>query len=245
MTRNLAITALFFALTMIALAFAVPAFAADPNLKAQALAPVVKINQSCSGTIISSDTDKDGKVKTQILTAKHCINGDGGKLNIEITDRGKPIKDINVWYDNDRSDYKADLALITLRDTETVYPIATIANEELAEAGDDVWVVGYPRGLSKTITEGLYTGYEMIGKDTYVRATPGATGGNSGGALFQKNGDNYEQIGVTSRGFPDAPFMTYHVPLKEIQEFLRLKPTKVTVTLSPTFDLPKTPPIGE
>ena len=106
-------------------------------------------------------------------------------------------------------------------------------------------VVGYPRGLSKTITEGLFTGYEMLGKETYVRATPGATGGNSGGALFQKNGDNYEQIGVTSRGFPDAPFMTYHVPLKEIQEFLRLKPTKVTVTLSPTMELPKTPPIGE
>lgn len=245
MTRNLAIVALFVALTMIALAFAIPAFAADPNLKTQALAPVVKINQNCSGTIISSDADKDGKVKTQILTAKHCIKGDGGQLNIEFTERGKPIKDINVWYDNDRSDYKADLAVITLRDTETVYPVAIIANEEMVEAGDDVWVVGYPRGLSKTITEGLFTGYEMLGKETYVRATPGATGGNSGGALFQKNGDNYEQIGVTSGGFPDAPFMTYHVPLKEIQEFLRLKPTKVTVTLSPFMELPTTPPIGE
>lgn len=222
-----------------------PTLAADPNLKTQALAPVVKINQNCSGTIISSEADKDGKVKTQILTAKHCIRGDGGQLNIETTERGKPIKDVNVWYDNDREDYKTDLAVITLRDTETVYPVAIIASEELAEAGDDVWVVGYPRGLSKTITEGLYTGYEMLGKETYVRATPGATGGNSGGALFQKNGDNYEQIGVTSRGFPDAPFMTYHVPLKEIQEFLRLKPTKVTVTLSPTMELPKTPPIGE
>lgn len=222
-----------------------PALAADPNLKTQALDPVIKINQNCSGTIISSAADKDGKVKTQILTAKHCIKGDGGQLNIEITERGKPIKDVNVWYDNDRSDYRSDLAVVTLRDTETVYPVAIIASEELVEAGDDVWVVGYPRGLSKTITEGLYTGYEMLGKETYVRATPGATGGNSGGALFQKNGDNYEQIGVTSRGFPDAPFMTYHVPLKEIQEFLRIKPTKVTVILSPALELPKSPPIGK
>lgn len=245
MTRNLAIVALFFALTMIALAFAIPAFAADPNLKAQALAPVVKINQSCSGTIISSDTDKDGKVKTQILTAKHCIKGKSGQLNIETTERGKPIKDVNVWYDNDREDYKTDLAVVTLRDTETVYPVATIAAEELVELGDDVVVVGYPRAMIKTVTRGMFSGYQMVNDATLYRATPAVTYGNSGGALFQKNGDSFELIGVTSMKYQDSEFMNLFVPLKEIQEFLRLKPTKVTVTLSPTFDLPKTPPIGE
>ena len=245
MTRNLAIVALFFALTMIALAFAIPAFAADPNLKTQALAPVVKINQSCSGTIISSDADKDGKVKTQILTAKHCIKGKHGQLNIETTERGKPIKDVNVWYDNDREDYKTDLAVITLRDTETVYPVATIAAEELVELGDEVVVVGYPRALIKTVTRGLFSGYQVINDATVYRATAALTYGNSGGALFQKNGENFELIGVTSMKYRDSEFMNMFVPLQEIQEFLRLKPTKVTVTLPPLMDYPTTPPIGE
>jgi len=245
MTRNLAIVALFFALTMIALAFAIPAFAADTNLKTQAIAPVVKINQSCSGTIISSEADKDGKVKTQILTAKHCIKGKYGQLNIETTERGKPIKDVNVWYDNDREDYKTDLAVITLRDTETVYPVATIAGAEMVELGDEVVVVGYPRALIKTVTRGLFSGYQVIDDATLYRATAAMTYGNSGGALFQKNGETYELIGVTSMKYRDSEFMNLFVPLKEIQEFLRLKPTKVTVTLSPTFDLPASPPIGE
>lgn len=222
-----------------------PALAAEPNLKAQALDPVIKINQSCSGTIISSEADKDGKGKTQILTAKHCMKGDEGQLNIEFTERGKPIKEINVWYDKDREDYKADLALITLRDAETVYPVAAIANEEAVELGDDVVVVGYPRALIKTVTFGVFTGYQVIDKNTYARATPPMTYGNSGGALFQKNGDAYELIGVTSMKYRDSEFMNLFVPLKEIQEFLRIKPTKVTVTLSPALELPKEAPIGD
>jgi S1-C subfamily serine protease len=245
MTRNLTVYAILAALVMMALAFSVPAFAADVNLKSQAIAPVVKINQSCSGTIISSIADSDGKVKTQILTAKHCIKGKNGQLNIEVTERGKPIKDINVWYDNDREDYKTDLALITLRDTETVYSAATVGNNELVELGDEIVVVGYPRALIKTITRGLFTGYQVLNDATLYRATAPLTYGNSGGALFQKNGDNYELIGVTSMKYTDSEFMNLFVPLKEIQEFLRMKPTKVTVTLSPALELPKSPPIGE
>jgi S1-C subfamily serine protease len=242
---HLLLMALSAALIMICAAFAIPAFAADLNLKTQAIDPVVKINQSCSGTIISSESDKDGKVKTKILTAKHCIKGNHGQLNIEITERGKPIKDVNVWYDNDREDYKTDLAVITLRDTETVYPVATIAADELVELGDEVVVVGYPRALIKTITRGLFTGYQVLNDATLYRATAPLTYGNSGGAMFQKNGDNYELIGVTSMKYTDSEFMNLFVPLKEIQEFLRMKPTKVTVTLSPPLELPKSPPIGE
>ena len=243
--RNLAILAVIAMSVFAFFLLKFPAFAAEPNLKTQALAPVVKINQSCSGTIISSEADKDGKVKTQILTAKHCIKGKYGQLNIETTERGRPIKDVNVWYDNDREDYKTDLAVVTLRDTETVYPVATIAAEELVELGDEVVVVGYPRALIKTVTRGLFSGYQVINDATVYRATAALTYGNSGGALFQKNGDNFELIGVTSMKYRDSEFMNMFVPLQEIQEFLRLKPTKVTVTLSPALELPKSPPIGE
>jgi S1-C subfamily serine protease len=243
MTRNLTFYAVLAAVTMMALAFAVPAFAG--GLKTQALDPVIKINQSCSGTIISSKANATGKVKTQILTAKHCMKGKEGQLNIEFTERGKPIKDVNVWYDKDREDYKSDLAVITLRDTETIYPTATIASDELVELGDEVVVVGFPKALIKTMTRGLFTGYQEIEGDPYYRATASVTGGNSGGALFQKNGDKFELIGVTSMKYRDSEFMNLFVPLQEIQEFLRIKPTSVTVTLPPLMDYPTTPPIGE
>lgn len=245
MKRILPIAALSVALIMFAVAFAIPAFAADPKLKAQAIEPVVKINQNCSGTIISSDKGDDGKVKTQILTAKHCIKGSDGQLNIEVTDRGRPIYDKNIWYDVDRKSSSDDIALITLRDTGTVYPSATIANDELVELGDEVYVIGFPRALVKTLTRGLFSGYQEIKGVTLYRATPAMTFGNSGGALFQKNGDNFELIGVTSMKYGDSEFMNLFVPLKEIQEFLRIKPTVVVVTIPATIELPKTPPIIE
>jgi S1-C subfamily serine protease len=242
---HLLLMALAAALIMICAAFAIPAFAADLNLKAQAIDPVVKINQSCSGTIISSIADDAGKVKTQILTAKHCIKGKNGQLNIETTERGKPIKDVNVWYDNDREDYKTDLAVITLRDTETIYPVATIASDELVDLGSDIVVVGYPRALIKTVTKGLFSGYQELDDATLYRATAPLTYGNSGGALFQQNGDNFELIGVVSMKYRDSEFMNLFVPLKEIQEFLRIKPMDITITLPPLMEYPTTPPIGQ
>lgn len=245
MTRTLMIAALSAALLMFLLALSIPVFAADANLKTQAIEPVVKINQSCSGTIISSDKDADGKVKTQILTVKHCIKGKEGQFNIEVTERGKPIKDVNVWYDNDREDYKTDLAVITLRDTETVYPVAIIANDELVELGDEVFVVGFPKALIKTVTRGLFSGYQELKGTTLYRATAPLTFGNSGGALFQKNGDDFELIGVTSMKYGDSEFMNMFVPLKEIQEFLRIKPTRVVVSIPPALTLPDSPPLGE
>lgn len=220
-----------------------PALAAEPNMKSQMIEPVVKINQNCSGTIISSDKDGDGKVKTQILTAKHCISDDAGQLNIEVTDRGKPIYDKNIWYDLDRKDYKSDIAVITLRDVETIYPSATIAIEELVEMGDEVFVVGFPRAGIKTITRGLFSGFDMMDDKPLYRATPALTFGNSGGALFQRNGDSYELIGVTSMKYRDSEFMNMFVPLQEIREFLRLKSTRVVITLPATMELPKSPPI--
>jgi S1-C subfamily serine protease len=235
----------FLAFALLSLAMAFPAHAVDPNLKAQAIEPVVKINQNCSGTIITSEADADGKVKTQILTAKHCIKGKEGTFNIEVTDRGKPIYDKNVWYDLDRSDPKHDISVITLRDTETVYPAATIAAAELVELGDEVYVVGFPMAQVKTITHGMFTGYRIVEDRPHYRATAALTFGNSGGALFQKNGDGFELIGVTSMKARDSEFMNLFVPLQEIRDFLRIKPVDVVVRLPALPKLPSTPPIGE
>lgn len=234
------------ALAVIAfLALTFPALAVDANLKTQAIEPVVKINQNCSGTIVSSEADATGKVKTQILTAKHCMKGKEGVLNIEFRDRGRPIRDVNVWYDLDRSSFKDDLSVVTLRDIETVYPAAIIANEERVELGTEVYVIGFPRATIKTLTRGLFSGYQIIDERPLYRATPAMTYGNSGGALFQKNGDNYELIGVTSMKYRDSEFMNLFVPLHEIQEFLRIKPVDVTITLPPLPSLPDSAPIGD
>lgn len=205
------------------------------RVNASELDAVVKIDQSCSGTIVSSEK-RNNEIETQILTAKHCVDKNGGQLNIEFTDRGKPVYDKNVYYDVLRKDFKSDLALITLRDNETVYPVIKIAEKLTVDFGDTVYAVGYPLGLIKTITNGTYNGYQYYKDHSYIRASAAVTFGNSGGALLQKNENGFEQIGVTSMKANGSEFLNFFVPLKEIREFLRLSETKAEIFLPP---LPK------
>lgn len=226
--------------------FPAAASAADQRFKDQMLAPLVKINQDCSASIISSEKNADGKVTTQLLTAKHCVT-DEGVVNIEMfDDDGLLVESRNVWFDKDRVDYRADLGLLTLRDKTNVYPTVIIADHLVAEQGDRVWAVGFPFGETKSVTEGLFNGIQRVkfpdAFNTFYRSTPPVSPGNSGGALFQKNGDNYEQIGVTSAGIPKIDHSGIFVRLNEIQKFLRIKPVVIEISIPATMTLPEGAP---
>lgn len=238
MNRFVTFLCLFCAAIMIGLAlYVASASAADKSFKDQMLAPVVKLNGNCSGVIVKSEKTGD-KVKTTVLTAKHCVADESeGVLNFEVTERGKPIYEKLVWYDVDRRDSKPDLATLFLRDTESVYPVAFVGEKTVAETGDEVHVVGYSLGKIQNVTRGLFTGYQYMDKQSYIQASPDATFGNSGGALFQKNGDRYELIGITSMRYRDNTFMGLFVPLEEIRAFLRMGASTVTVPLPPLPDL--------
>jgi S1-C subfamily serine protease len=91
---------------------------------------------------------------------------------------------------------------------------------------DEIVLVGYPRGIGKTIRYGhIITKKSWIAPwignfpiDTYQISTP-AYPGNSGSPLVNKRG---EVVGVLFAGHPYYPLEPFMVPLEAIQSFLLL-----------------------
>jgi S1-C subfamily serine protease len=198
----------------------------------QAIEPVVQLARNCSGVVL----DTSGTV-TYIVTANHCVEGEqSGYVNIDVkaeftqpvskkSRKGALIETKQLVYDVIRRDSTNDLAVLRLRKEGLELDGAVIAQEDPTE-GDQVWAIGYPLGLTRTVTEGYYGGFMSLapdmsfddfgnGRDVY-RATPPIYGGNSGGGLFIKDGDEYKLVGIS-----DAAVMSFFVagfynPQKEV-----------------------------
>lgn len=199
------------------------------SVKTDMLDPVVKINDNCSAEGVNTPEGK------RLLTAAHCATNKEGTFFQETrNDEGKVIKRTFYTFDVIRTDTMKDLGLLKVRDESYEIKTVNLAEKILVEEGDDVWTVGYPLAFTRVITEGLYNQPLIVDvnndqkEDLRLRASPGLDGGNSGGVLFQKNGDKYEQIGVTSMKFRDNDFMGIYIPLKDIREFLRMDVGKST-----------------
>lgn len=209
-----------------------PAGAVSKNFTEQVINTSYQLNYDCSATVIKSEADEDGKVETQLLTAAHCVVGkkSGRMIASEKDDKLKVIEERHVIFDVEKIDRSRDLALLELRDTTNLYPVANVAKEIKAELGDVVYAVGYPLGAAKTVTSGLFGGYQelpvasLTPDKIYLRSSPQISPGNSGGALFQFNQAtlNYEVIGVTSLGIPVMAHMGLYIKLEDIRVFLGL-----------------------
>lgn len=206
-----------------------------PKMQTEMFSPTVRIGDYCSGTIIHSDRDeKSGDVGTYVLTAKHCTEklNENTTIQIETHDKRNLLTktenyEVFVW----GQDYRSDLAILKLKDTDTLFEtVAKIASEDMEEKlqfGQDVWVVSHPLGKSKTLTVGTLgfqendPGFGSIGSTTYYRATPDVAGGSSGGAMYTKDAaGNYVLIGTVTGGMRSITFFNYFTPLASINDYL-------------------------
>lgn len=207
---------------------------ADP-LVDQVRAPVVRLDAYCSGTIVQSHRDqKSGEVQTFILTAKHCVKDDDKSMVPIAKDQydglnktGKKIADGDVY----GMSYKSDLALIKLRDKQTLYDsVAIVAPADInLQYGQEVVVDGYPLGLSMTETWGKL-GYkeeqpafsDISQSKMFYRATPDIVGGSSGSGMFTLDSDGkYKLIGVVTGGYQRGTYINYFTPIEEINDYLK------------------------
>ena len=208
---------------LMALAFVLTPFVVMAGtLKVDAILPVYKIDQGCSAVAIKINKD------VRLLTAAHCTKGNTeGYLDIETRDEDfKMISIDRRFYEVLKSDVAVDLALLKIRDPLFVPVTASIAEKVLVDEGDDVWTVGYPLGATRTVTKGLFNGFQIdqFRSTSFIdmfRASPNIDGGNSGGGLFQKNEDKYELIGITSMKYNANNHMGLYVTLDDIHKFVR------------------------
>ena len=205
--------------------------AADQKLQ-DVLAATPQLNKNCSSQVIKSARDeKSGKVSTVLLTAKHCVEGAGdSEMSVEfpVYQKTTVVAKREFIGKVKGQSYKYDLALVELKDTNTLFEnVIKLAPSELdTQIGDDVVTVGYPFGLALTVTKGSFGAGEVIdypkNGTEYYRATPMIAGGNSGGGLYIKNAaGDYLLAGVTTAGLGPITFGGFYTPSYQIQDYLQ------------------------
>jgi len=218
--------------SIVAVAFSLPAAAQNVKLHDQVLSVTAQLNENCSASLIYSDRDKTtGDVKSVLLTAGHCVEGAIGKdmvVDFPVYQGNRIVKKERYIGRAVGKYYKADLALIELKDKQTYFSkVAKLAPEKpVIDMGDEVYTVGYPLGMGLTITSGMFGAIETndYAKDgqEYYRATPAIAGGNSGGALYQVSASgDYLLLGVTTAVARGNPHIGYYTPITDIREYLR------------------------
>lgn len=193
---------------------------ADEPLRFDAIQPVYKIQSgpiACSAVAIETP----GLDQTVLLTAAHCIDRskEGGKIS-DSYDFITEFKVLKVSNDT-------DLAAIIVLDKNFQPKKALVAKTIIAEEGDDIVVVGYPYGGARTTTKGtvgvkITTMTPLNNVEQFLMATANVDTGNSGGGLFQKNGDHWELIGITSMKGPSI-FTNFFTTLANINKFIEVE----------------------
>jgi serine protease Do len=191
-----------------------------------------KITSIGSGFIISSDG--------YIVTNGHVIE-DSNDINVNLYDGSKyKAKMIGI-------DKKTDLALLKINvNRELKY--AKFGDSNQARIGDWAIVIGNPYGLGGSVSIGIISARGRDIKngqsDEYIQTDAAINKGNSGGPLFNKNGDvvgittaklNSEAVGVDVQNVNYAIKAAY---LSQMMEMIHIKPDIILPAISkgPNFE---------
>ena len=147
----------------------------------------VSLNGLGSGVLISND----GKV----LTAAHLVLS-ADKTVVEFSDGELiPAQVIGCAL-------SADVALLQTERNPTGYAAAKLGDSDSAQVGDEIFVVGAPYGISRTLTAGHVSGRRGLSESSrnmsaveFLQTDAAINMGNSGSPVFNLNG---EVIGIVS-----------------------------------------------
>jgi len=131
------------------------------------------------------------------------------------------------------SDERNDLAIIKINDTgfTTLGTLPYIFRQEIADVGEDIFVLGYPMitsmGEEIKLTTGIVssrTGYQ--GDISMYQISAAVQPGNSGGPLFDKNGNI---LGVVSAKHTLAENAGYAIKVNYIRNLIDLLPQSINL----------------
>jgi Trypsin-like peptidase domain len=108
-----------------------------------------------------------------------------------------------------------DLALCRLTAKSSAEPIM-LADEE-PKAGSAVFALGNPKGLERTISQGLFTGHREIQGRRLVQISAPISPGSSGGPILNSEG---KLIAVAVGSFSAGQNLNFAVPLAIVRTFL-------------------------
>jgi serine protease Do len=166
-----------------------------------------------SGVILS----KEGLV----LTNAHVASPHAVEISITLPSLERVDAELIGW------DHWTDLALIRLNRDEVkrrglTFQPASFGDSDALFAGETVYAVGTPYGLTRTVTRGIISnnrryfedsegvrGYETGSFNTWLQTDAAINPGNSGGPLVTEDG---RVVGINSRGFVGADNLGFAIP---------------------------------
>jgi serine protease Do len=161
-----------------------------------------------SGFLLSADG--------YVITNDHVIQGDT-KISVVLFEKGggkRIVENVKIVATNPYE----DLALLRL-EGEKDLPIAYLGEGEEVRVGQACYAIGNPRGLERTVSEGIIsTLSRVIEGRTHLQTTTPVNPGNSGGPLFNLKG---EVIGVIDLRTLQAEGLNFAIPVDRLKRFLR------------------------
>ncbi len=136
----------------------------------------------------------------------------GGAVDL----RREVIEDVEIIAVNDH----VDLALIKLKPQDgKPFPIVFVENTDDLAPGQEVFAIGAPLGLERTLSTGVVaTKARSFEGMSYIQTTAQINPGNSGGPLFNIRG---EVIGVTNMKIPLGEGIGFAIPSRYVRDFIR------------------------
>ena len=150
-----------------------------------------------------------------LVTNYHVI--DGAYRMIAMTADGEHSVAVDTLLAYDET---VDLAILKCNEKPGVSPLV-LSNSDKVEKGDKIYAVGYPLGISNTISDGIVSSryIDEYGVDM-IQITAPVSGGSSGGALLNEAGC---VIGVVSACYTDGQNMNLAIPISYVVDLQRDK----------------------
>ena len=166
-----------------------------------------------SGVILSADG--------LILTNAHVVSPRAVEINITLANLERVSATLVGW------DHWTDLAVLRLNMEEVnrrgwKVAYAAFGDSEKLFPGQEVFAVGTPHGLTRTVTRGIVSnknryfedsrgvnGYETGAFNTWLQTDAAINPGNSGGPLVTSDG---KVVGISSRGYMGANNLGFAIP---------------------------------
>jgi serine protease Do len=114
-----------------------------------------------------------------------------------------------------RVDPLNDLALCEMAAKSSSTPIKLAATDP--SPGATVYALGNPRGLEKTISQGLFTGVREADGRRVAQISAAISPGSSGGPILNSSG---ELVGVAVFYLKDGQALNFAVPLDIVRDFI-------------------------
>lgn len=165
-------------------------------------------NSEGSGFAIGSNT---------VVTNAHVIDE---ASDIKLSTYSGDVYNARVYLIDD--DF--DIAILSVNDS-TFTPL-NIGDSNQIKVGDDIYAVGAPKSMDYTLTKGVISNKKrQIGTYSYIQIDAAINSGNSGGPLFNDDG---QVIGVNSLKVSDAEGIGLAIPMESVVTFLKTNGVLIT-----------------